>query len=537
MIFLNKDSVNIRFLYYGKMLKYISFGLCILSLTSCSEKQLNNKSPNILVFIADDMSYPHTSSYGCKWINTPGFDEVASEGILFNNAFTPNAKSAPSRACLLTGKYSWQLEDAGNHTTNWPEGKYPTFMEVLSDNGYYAAYTGKGWAPGNPGKINGKDRPLTGIKYDGYMCKVPAKYISNEDYAENFRYFIKNKPKDKPWVFWLGTKEPHRPYEFMAGLKYGADPYSVNDVPKYLPDNNVVRTDFTDYAFEIEYLDSHLHKVLDILEDSGELDNTVVIVTADNGMPFPRAKGNQYNSAVHLPLAIMWKNGIINPGRKENSYVSFIDIAPTIYELCGVENYHEFTSGKEISDIFYKTYDKNRDWIVLGQERHDYGRPKNQGYPIRSIIEDGFLYINNLKPYLWPAGNPETGYLNTDGSPSKTEILNMRRNGVDEHLWDLSFGKRGAEELYNIVDNPDCINNLAENDKYRNIKKNMRSKLYKELQRTNDPRLGDYGDIFDEYPFYKESSKDYYERYISGEIKEYQTNWVNPSDYEDNIIE
>lgn len=512
--------------------KVVLTSIGILGLLSCKDNKVNSERPNILIYIADDMSYPHTSSYGCEWINTPGFDKVASEGILFNNAFTPNAKSAPSRACLLTGKYSWQLEDAGNHITNWPEGKYPTFMEILSENGYYAAYTGKGWAPGNPGKINGNDRLLTGVKYNKYICKAPAKYISNEDYAENFKDFIKDKPKDKPWVFWLGTMEPHRPYEFKVGVNHGAVPDSVNDVPKYLPDNNVVRTDFTDYAFEIEYLDSHLQKVLKTLEDSGELDNTIIIVTADNGMPFPRAKGNQYNSSVHLPLAIMWKKGIKNPGRVENNYVSFIDIAPTIYQLCGIKDFEDFTSGRDMSDIFTGKYNKKRDWIVLGQERHDYGRPNNQGYPIRSIIDGEFIYINNLKPDLWPACNPETGYLNTDGSPSKTEIINMRRNGVDEHLWNLSFGKRGTDELYNIVDDPDCINNLVGIYKYNSVISGMRNKLYKELKRTNDPRLGENKDVFDSYPFNKKSSENFYERYMNGEIKDYQTGWVNPDDYE-----
>lgn len=520
----------------NETLMLLSAGLACITSEVGNCKQIEEK-PNILIFIADDMSYPHTSSYGCDWISTPGFDRIASEGILFNNAFTPNAKSAPSRACLLTGRYSWQLEDAGNHITNWPEGKYPTFMEVLSDNGYYAAYTGKGWAPGNPGSINGKPRLLTGIPYEKFKCDVPTKCINRSDYTENFKDFIKNKPKDKPWAFWIGTHEPHRPYEYGSGHKNGINYNYVDDIPKYLPDNEIVKNDFADYAFEIEYLDSHLMNVIDILEENGELDNTLIVVTADNGMPFPRAKGYQYNTSVHIPMAMMWRKGIKGSGRIEDNYISFIDIAPTILKVCDISDTRMQMSGKEMTDIFTEKYDKKRDCIVLGQERHDYGRPRNQGYPIRSIIEGDFLYINNLKPDLWPAGNPETGYLNTDGSPTKTEILNMRRKSIDKYFWNMSFGKRPQEELYNIIDDPDCINNLAENDKYRNIKKNMRSKLYKELERTDDPRLGENGDIFDSYRFDKKNKENFYERYISGEIKEYQTNWVNPSDYEDNIIE
>ena len=102
---------------------------------SDSVQELVGSRPNILIAIADDQSFPFAGAYGCDWVHTPAFDRVASEGILFTNCYTPNAKSAPSRACLLTGRYSWQLEEAGNHIGYWPETKYPTFCEVLSRNG------------------------------------------------------------------------------------------------------------------------------------------------------------------------------------------------------------------------------------------------------------------------------------------------------------------------------------------------------------------------------------------------------------------
>ena len=494
------------------------------------------EKPNVLIFIADDSSFPYASAYGTNWLKTPGFDRVAEEGILFNNGFTPNAKSAPSRACLLTGQYSWQLEDIGNHCAIWPEGRFITVMEHLSANGYLSAYTGKGWGPG---RTVPADRPLTGASYHQLKVKAPAKYMSSEDYAGNFEQFLDQKEKGKPWIFWCGTREPHRPYEYEAGKNYGGlNPDDVNDVPAYLPDNNTVRTDFTDYAFEIQYLDSHLVKILDILEDKGELDNTLIIVTADNGMPFPRCKGNQYHTATHLPLAMMWRDGIKNPGRAENDYVSFVDIVPTILKISGVEAGEEMhPSGREMTDIFKDKKNKDRTWISLGQERHDCGRPGNQSYPIRSIIDGEFMYINNMKSYLWPVCNPETGYLNTDGSPTKTEILEFRRNDVDNHYWQLSFGKRPAEELYNIVDDPDCMVNLAELPKYKKMMAQMKKKLYDYLIKTGDPRMGDDGDVFDRYRFHKPENWNFYERYMNGEIKGHITNWCNPSDYEKELLD
>ena len=115
-----------------------------VALTGCNGD--GGDRPNILIAIGDDISYPHMSAYGCTFVETPGFDRVAREGILFNNAYTPNAKSAPSRACLLTGRNSWQLEEAGNHIPFFP-AKFKTFIESLGSHGYYVGYTAKGWAP------------------------------------------------------------------------------------------------------------------------------------------------------------------------------------------------------------------------------------------------------------------------------------------------------------------------------------------------------------------------------------------------------
>ena len=153
-----------------------------------------------------------------------------------------------------------------------------------------------------------------------------------------------------------------------------------------------------DYAFEIEYFDNHLVKMLDILEKKGELDNTIVIVTADNGMPFPRVKGQSYEYSNHLPLAIMWGKGIRNPGRTIYDYVSFIDFAPTLLEVAGIKQSvagMQSIEGRSLTDIFYSSkkgyVNKERDHVLIGRERNDVGRPGDLGYPIRGIVKDGFL--------------------------------------------------------------------------------------------------------------------------------------------------
>ena len=179
--------------------KLILVGLGIFQLIEAST--VADSRPNIVFCIADDASYHHFSGNGCTWVNTPAFDKIGKEGIRFTNCYTPNAKSAPSRACILTGRNSWQLREAGNHITNFPSD-IKVFTEVLSEVGYDVAYTGKGWAPGNPGMKNGVKRELTGTPYQKHRRTPPTSAMGTCDYATNFADFLKNKSENKPFFFW-----------------------------------------------------------------------------------------------------------------------------------------------------------------------------------------------------------------------------------------------------------------------------------------------------------------------------------------------
>ena len=493
--------------------------------------------PNILFCIADDASFPHMGAYGCSWVETPGFDRVAEEGILFTRCYTPNAKCAPSRACILTGRNSWQLEEAANHVPHFPI-KFKTYAETLLEKDYHVGYTGKGWAPGKAVDGKGKARQLNGPRYAKRTTKPPAKAISNNDYAGNFEAFLESQPKGKPFCFWYGGFEPHRAYEYGAGVKYGEKKLEqIDKVFEFWPDNDTVRTDMLDYAFEIEYFDKHLQRMLGALEEAGELENTVVIVTADNGMPFPRIKGQEYEYSNHLPLAIMWKKGIKNPGRTVRDFVNFIDFAPTFLELAGVDGEQAGMApieGRSLTEIFSSAADGivcgDRDHVLIGKERHDIGRPHDWGYPIRGIFKGDYLYLRNFEPTRWPAGNPETGYLNTDGSPTKTQILNMRRDGSDPKYWRWSFGKRPAEQMFNVVADPECMNDLAGEAKFAELKEGMKKQMVAELREQKDPRMFGRGHIFDEYEYAHESGANFYERFMRGE--KLNAGWVEPTDFE-----
>ncbi len=522
-----------------KIRPFLLAGLVALSLacSSCEKRPVAHDPPNILVCIADDASWPHMSAYGTSWIKTPAFDKVATEGILFTRAYTPNAKCAPSRACLLTGRNSWQLEEAANHWCYFPR-KFKTYVEALGENGYFTGHTAKGWAPGIALTADGMKRELTGKAYNDAKTDPPTTGVSKIDYASNFEKFLQDKPEGKPFCFWYGGYEPHRRYEYGSGINKGNKQLSdIDQVFDFWPDNDTVRTDMLDYAFELEYFDRHLMRMLQTLEEEGLLDNTIIVVTADNGMPFPRIKGQEYEYSNHIPMAIMWKNGIRSPGRVVDDFVSFIDLAPTFLELAGIsENRSGMAAiqGKSLTDIFYTEKEgiisESRDHVLIGKERHDVGRPYDVGYPIRGIVKGDFLYIRNFETDRWPAGDPVTGYLNCDGSPTKTVILNLHRQDMADMFWPLSFGKRVKDELYYIKDDPECMRNLAFHDDHRPLMESMKKQLFSELKKQGDPRMSGQGHIFDEYPYADKRSAHFYERYMSGE--KLNASWVNPMDFE-----
>ena len=476
-------------------------------------------------------------AYGTEWVKTPGFDRVAKQGLLFTHAYTPNAKCSPSRACILTGRNTWQLKEACNHIPFFPP-EFKTYCEALIEHGYFVGKTAKGWAPGVANDKDGKPRQLTGRPFDKRKAKPPARAINSTDYAANFVDFLDARPEGQPFCFWYGCTEPHRAYEYGVGVNKGGKKLSdIDRVPEFWPDNEVIRNDMLDYAFEIEHFDDHLVRMLEELESRGELDDTLVVVTADNGMPFPRVKGQEYELSNHLPLAIMWGAGIKNPGRVIDDYVSFIDFAPTFVEVAGLdwdETGMQASPGRSLTDIFASEksgwVNPERDHVLIGKERHDIGRPNDEGYPIRGIVKGGMLYLKNYETSRWPACNPETGYLNCDGSPTKTQILEMRRDGTNEVFWKLSFGKRPAEEMFDVGSDAECLHNLAEEAGYQKLKGELSEQLTRELKEQQDPRVLGQGQVFDEYKYAWPQTRNFYERFMKGE--KFRAGWVNNSDFE-----
>lgn len=506
--------------------------LLLWTTVMCSGAQAS--PPNVLFVIADDWGL-HAGVYGTPWVSTPNFDRVAKEGLLFLNAYTPMAKCAPSRAILLTGRHLWQIEEAGNHMAMFP-AKLKSWPEALMSNGWFTGITGKGWGPGIANDVDGKPRKITGVNFDRRKLKPPTAQITNNDYAANFADFLNAAPEGKPWCFWVGFQEPHRRYEYQSGVQLGGRTLKdIDRVPDYWPDNEVVRNDMLDYGFEVEHVDQQLGRILAELEQRGQLDNTLVVVTSDHGMPFPRVKGYAYHDSNHVPLAIRWPKGIEHSGRVINDFVDFTDVAPTILDLAEISvdaSGMQPITGKSWRPLIESDHTgqivAERDHVLIGKERTDVGRPKDQGYPIRGIVTATHLLLKNYEHSRWPAGNPETGYLDTDGSPTKSLILNLGRVDRSDRFWSLNFGMRPSLELYDLRTDRDCCVNLAGSTDSVDLVNNLVKQMELELTAQMDPRMLGNGAVFDGYR--PTNGAGFYEQFMKGQ--KVNAGWVEETDFE-----
>ncbi|MGH9629390.1 MAG: sulfatase family protein, partial [Bryobacteraceae bacterium] len=458
----------------------------------------NRRRPNILFAIADDQSWQHVSAAGDPVVKTPAFDRIAEEGAQFTNAFCASPGCAPSRAALLTGRPHWQLEEAGTHGSLFPK-KFAVYPGMLEQAGYFIGLTGKGAGPCN-WKESGWSRNPAGPSFDARRLDDAPEGISKNDYAGNFREFLTRKRKGQPFCFWYGGTEPHRIYQKGAGLASGKRLEDVR-VPPFLPDSTTIRGDLLDYYTEIEHFDRQLGQMLKILEEAGEIENTLIVATSDNGMSFPHAKANNYEYGVHLPLAVCWVSRF-RGGHKVDDIVSFLDFAPTFLAAAGL-NVPEEMTGRSLLPVLEAEksgiVDPKRNRAFFGRERHSHARYDNLGYPSRGMRTPEYLYVRNFTPDRWPAGAPED-YYDIDASPSKTFLLENREKPSVRPLFEAGFGKRPGEELFDIRKDPGCLKNLADSPDYKSTAKQLGAELESTLTTQRDPRMLGTGDVFESYP-------------------------------------
>jgi arylsulfatase A-like enzyme len=447
--------------------------------------------PNILFAIADDWGWPHAGAYGDAVVKTPTFDRLSREGVLFHHAYVSSPSCTPSRGAILTGQWHWRLEAGANLWSVLPD-KFATYPELLKQAGYEVGVTGKGWGPG---RTETRSRELAGRRYP------------------SFQAFLQQRQKGKPFCFWLGSSDPHRPYEKGSGKASGMDLDRVH-LLECFPDCAEVRSDMADYYFEVQRFDRLVGAALESLEAIGELDRTVVVMTGDNGIPFPRCKSNLYDGGTRMPLAVRWP-GKVKPGRTVDDFVSFTDFAPTFLEIAGLKPPAEMT-GRSLSGVFLSEksgrIDPAREFVLVGKERHcpAQERPDMGGYPCRAIRTHDFLYIRNLRPDRWPAGTPDyekaafkgAWYGDCDNGPTKSYMIaNRDKDAAHRRLYDLAFAKRPAEELYDLRKDPGQLENVAAHLQYGETRQQLAKRLDDLLRASGDPRVLGGGEKFDQYPY------------------------------------
>jgi uncharacterized sulfatase len=460
-----------------------------LATRAMGAKDTVRKKPNILFCLSDDQSWPHASAYGAKVIKTPHFDRIAADGVLFNHAYCASPSCTPSRSAILTGQHIWRLGQGAQLFGTLPK-KHPVYTDLLSQAGYHVGYMAKGWAPGHNkagGRIGGN---AAGKSY------------------KTFKQFFDAGEKGKPWCFWFGSRDPHRGYRSGSGVQAGMDPSQV-EVPAVMPDIPEVRKDICDYYLEIQRFDRELGAMLKIIEDAGQLADTIVVITSDNGMPFPRGKATLYDLGVRMPLAISWK-GQIPAGRKVDDFVSLTDLAPTFLHAAGLTPPKSMT-GKSLLNILRSSksgrIEPDRDCVFTARERHAWCRINGTGYPSRMIRTSNFLYIRNYEPDRWPSGiarivTNEGAYGDVDASPTKSYMLKNKTSAKDKKLFELSFGKRPGEELYDCRKDPFQMHNLADDPACRSIKLKLSARLTAYLKETNDPRETSAKVLWDDWTYY-----------------------------------
>ena len=447
------------------------------------------RRPNILFCIADDWGWPHAGALGDSVVQTPAFDRLAREGVLFPHAYVASPSCTPSRNAILTGQWHWRLKEGANlHSSLSPDLK--VYPKLLGAAGYHVGHWRKSWGPG---RLKGWNGHPVGLGYE-----------------KGFKEFLEARPEDAPFCFWLGAYDPHRPYRRGTGAASGLDCDEIDLFP-FFPDCEEVRGDVADYYFEVGRFDQDVASAIALLEEAGELDNTLIVMTGDHGMPFPRCKGNVYDSGARVPLAIRWGDRV-KGGQVLDDFVSMTDLAPSFLSAAGLEIPSSMT-GQDLLPRLEGGEDVVRSFVLIGRERHTPAQeqPLSGGYPVRALRNEEFLYVRNYEPDRWPAGTPhhERAYMKNawlgdcDNGPTKLVIVaRAPTDPIYAESYRLCFAKRPGEELYDLKSDPHQLVNLAANPEYTQVKAELAAQLVAELKASGDPRVIGGAKAFDDYPYF-----------------------------------
>jgi len=504
------------------------------------------KKLNILFCFADDWGR-YANCYAAvesrptinQVLKTPVIDRVAREGVLFKNAFVTSPSCTPCRSSLLSGQYFFRTHrGAILQGAQW-DASIPSYPLMLRDAGYHIGKSHKVWSPGTPA-----DAPYGGQQYAyekagrdfcdfsenatklvrGGMTFEAAKAKLLGQVRDNFDAFLADRKPGQPFCYWFGPTLTHRKWEKGSGKAlWGIEPDSVKGkLPKFMPDVPEVRSDYTDYMGEIQAWDAGIGVLIKKLEAIGELDNTLVVLSGDHGMPgVPGGKCNLYDFGVGV--ALIARGPGVKAGRAVDDFVNLMDLAPTFLEAGGVKP-PDVMTGRSFMNVLRAEksglVDPSRTWVVTGRERHvAAAREGNKPYPHRALRTADFLYVRNFAPDRWPMGKPNftsrenlpsaaelerntfVAFSDMDASPTKAWLVGQYALPEWQWHYDYAFAKRPAEQLFDLRKDPDQTVNVADDPAYAATKSEMAARLIKILTEANDPRVTGDGQTFEQSPF------------------------------------
>jgi len=509
---------------------------------------MSERRPNILFAFADDWgryASPYARVEGSNslsaLLDTPNFERVVDEGVMFTNAFVTAPSCTPCRSSLHSGRYWWQTGlGAILQGAIWDES-IPSYPLLLEQAGYHVGFTYKAWSPGRP-----LDAPHGGARTryasaGSAFCQFSqnatkraetmgveaAKASLLDEVRANFDTFLDARPEGAPFSYWWGPTNTHRRWTQGSGeALWGLNPDDLEGrLPDFLPDVPEVREDVCDYLGECLAVDAGLGVLLERLEEMGELENTLVVVSGDHGIPgFPRGKCNLYNMGCEVALGARWP-GQIPAGRVVDDFVNLMDLAPTFLEACGEQPDPGMTA-RSFLDVLTSEeqgqVDPERTWVITGRERHvGHARPDCLPYPQRSLRTADFLYIRNFEPDRWPMGDPKglddpsteppdygtlttdtfVAYPDMDAGPTKAWMIHHRGDAEVEQLYAMGFGKFPAEELYDLRVDRWYMHNVIDDPAYAADRERLSQQLMAELVRQADPRVIEPDCRFEREPY------------------------------------
>jgi arylsulfatase A-like enzyme len=437
----------------SKLLISLLSGPVALGSVSCN---YGEAKPNFILFIADDVSWNDLGCYGNRDVKTPNIDRLASNGMQFNNFFLTASSSSPSRNSIITGRYPHNT--GGEELHSEPPEFMISFPELLRTKGYYTCQAGKfhmgkyarrGFDQINDGKENG----------DGG--------------EEQWLRCLKEGHSGKPFFFWFAAHDAHR----IWGPNTFTSTHNPDSVlpPDYLVNGPKTRRDLAAYYDEIARFDHYIGLICDELEKQKLIENTVIIVMADNGRPFPHSKTRVNDRGLKSPFVVHWPDGIAGKNMVCNSLLSAIDLAPTILDLASVP-VPETVQGLSFKSLFSNPESPFRRFVFGEHNWHDYEAHE------RMVRTDRYLYILNSRPQY-----PQCGPADAVGSDTFYELDSIfRRSLTTEIQTDVFIAPRASEELYDASVDPGQFINIAGDHQNMNILDSLRKVLKEWMKETGD---------------------------------------------------